>query len=118
MATTRADSVGPLVLGLNKQNGQLRGQNKPASVQAGPTAPGKVLGAPQKVGGANQDGGIKFGDDWKRSLQLPPKDTRVKTSVSVQQRPQVRMSLSSETNCCLCCRTSRPPRATSSRIIA
>lgn len=82
MATTRTESVGPVVLGLNKQNGQLRGLNKPGSVQPAPTTPGKSLG-PQKPGGANQDGGgVKFGDDWKKSLQLPPKDNRVKTSVS------------------------------------
>ncbi|XP_037831703.1 probable ATP-dependent RNA helicase ddx6 isoform X1 [Kryptolebias marmoratus] len=81
MATARTESVGPVVMGLNKQNGQLRGQNKPASVQPASTAPGKSLGAPQKAGGANKDGGgIKFGDDWKKSLQLPPKDNRVKTS--------------------------------------
>lgn len=85
MATTRTESVGPVVLGLNKQNGQLRGLNKPAPVQPGSTAPGKSLGAPQKPGGTKQDGGgIKFGDDWKKSLQLPPKDNRVKTSVSLR----------------------------------
>uniref|UniRef100_A0A671Z2Z4 RNA helicase n=1 Tax=Sparus aurata TaxID=8175 RepID=A0A671Z2Z4_SPAAU len=63
MATARTENVGPVVMGLNKQNGQLRGQTKPIA------------------GGAAQDGGgIKFGDDWKKSLKLPPKDTRVKTS--------------------------------------
>lgn len=83
MATARTENVGPLVMGLNKQNGQLRGQPKPAAVQPAPTTQGKTLGAPLKAGGASQDGGgIKFGDDWKKSLQLPPKDTRVKTSVS------------------------------------
>lgn len=25
----------------------------------------------------------RFGDDWKKCLELPPKDTRVKTSVSL-----------------------------------
>uniref|UniRef100_A0AAX7TU60 RNA helicase n=1 Tax=Astatotilapia calliptera TaxID=8154 RepID=A0AAX7TU60_ASTCA len=81
MATARTESVGPVVMGLNKQNGQLRGQTKPAAVQPAPTTQGKTLGAPQKAGGASQDGGgIKFGDDWKKSLQLPPKDNRVKTS--------------------------------------
>lgn len=83
MATARTENVGPVVMGLNKQNGQLRGQTKPASVQQAPTTQGKTLGALQKVGAGPQDGGgIKFGDDWKRSLHLPPKDTRVKTSVS------------------------------------
>uniref|UniRef100_A0A8D3C6S6 RNA helicase n=1 Tax=Scophthalmus maximus TaxID=52904 RepID=A0A8D3C6S6_SCOMX len=63
MATARTENVGTVVMGLNKQNGQLRGQMKP------------------KAGCGPQDGGgIKFGDDWKKSLKLPPKDTRVKTS--------------------------------------
>ncbi|XP_058474997.1 probable ATP-dependent RNA helicase ddx6 [Solea solea] len=75
MATARTESVGTVVMGLNKQNGQLRGQTKPASVQPAPMTQGKALGLPQKDGG-----GIKFGDDWKQSLKLPPKDTRVKTS--------------------------------------
>lgn len=84
MATARTETVGPVVMGLNKQNGQLRGgPTKPASVQPAPTTQGKSLGAPQIAGGAAQDGGgIKFGDDWKKSLKLPPKDNRVKTSVS------------------------------------
>lgn len=83
MATARTENVGPVVMGLNKQNGQLRGQTKPASVQPAPTTQGKALGAPQKPGSASQEGGgIKFGDDWKKSLKLPPKDNRVKTSVS------------------------------------
>ncbi len=83
MATARTENVGPVVMGLNKQNGQLRGQTKPASVQPAPTTQGKPLGAPQIAGSASQDGGgIKFGDDWKKSLKLPPKDNRVKTSVS------------------------------------
>uniref|UniRef100_A0A665VYB3 RNA helicase n=1 Tax=Echeneis naucrates TaxID=173247 RepID=A0A665VYB3_ECHNA len=81
MATARTENAGPVVMGLNKQNGQLRGQTKPASVQPAPTTQGKALGASQKAGGVPQDGGgIKFGDDWKRSLKLPPKDNRVKTS--------------------------------------
>ncbi|CAG5889873.1 unnamed protein product [Menidia menidia] len=86
MATARTESVGPVVVGLNKQNGQLRGQSKAGPVQ--PTTPGKAMAAPQKAGGAPQRaggapqeaGGIKFGDDWKRSLHLPPKDNRVRTS--------------------------------------
>uniref|UniRef100_A0A3P9MCX5 RNA helicase n=1 Tax=Oryzias latipes TaxID=8090 RepID=A0A3P9MCX5_ORYLA len=81
MATARTENVGPMVMGLNKQNGQLRGQSKPPAVQPAPPSQGKGFGAPQKAGGPPQDGGgIKFGDDWKRSLLLPPKDNRVKTS--------------------------------------
>lgn len=83
MATARTENVGPVVMGLNKQNGQLRGQTKPATIQSGPTTQGKAASTPQKAGSAPQEGGgIKFGDDWKKSLQLPPKDNRVKTSVS------------------------------------
>uniref|UniRef100_A0A667ZUI4 RNA helicase n=1 Tax=Myripristis murdjan TaxID=586833 RepID=A0A667ZUI4_9TELE len=81
MATARTENVGPVVMGLNKQNGQLRGQTKPATIQSGPTTQGKAASTPQKAGSAPQEGGgIKFGDDWKKSLQLPPKDNRVKTS--------------------------------------
>uniref|UniRef100_A0A673AMP0 RNA helicase n=1 Tax=Sphaeramia orbicularis TaxID=375764 RepID=A0A673AMP0_9TELE len=81
MATAKTENVGPVVMGLNKQNGQLRGQTKPASVQPAPTSQGKSLAPPQKAGNAPQEGGgIKFGDDWKKSLKLPPKDNRVKTS--------------------------------------
>uniref|UniRef100_A0A3Q3JJB7 RNA helicase n=1 Tax=Monopterus albus TaxID=43700 RepID=A0A3Q3JJB7_MONAL len=81
MATARTENVGPVVMGLSKQNGQLRGQTKPTSVQPASTTQGKALGAPQKASSAPQDaGGIRFGDDWKKSLKLPPKDNRVKTS--------------------------------------
>lgn len=77
MATARTENLGPVVMGLSKQNGQLRGQTKAA---AGPLA----LTQGKNPAGTNQDGGgIKFGDDWKKCLQLPPKDNRVKTSVSV-----------------------------------
>lgn len=83
MATTRTENVGPVIMGLNKQNGQLRGQTKAASVQSASATQGKALGPSQTPAGAPQDGGgIKFGDDWKRSLKLPPKDNRVRTSVS------------------------------------
>ena len=66
------------MMGLNKPaNGQLRGQPRPAGLH--PSIP--QLGAPQKSGSIPQSsGGIKFGDDWKRCLHLPPKDTRVRTS--------------------------------------
>uniref|UniRef100_A0A3B4AI44 RNA helicase n=1 Tax=Periophthalmus magnuspinnatus TaxID=409849 RepID=A0A3B4AI44_9GOBI len=78
MATARTETVGPVVMGLNKQNGQLRGQTKP-SVQSIP-APGKTMSTPQKSSIPQESGGIKFGDDWKKNLQLPPKDHRVRTS--------------------------------------
>lgn len=83
MATTRTENVGPVIMGLSKQNGQLRGQTKAASVQSASATQGKALGPSQTPAGAPQDGGgIKFGDDWKRNLKLPPKDNRVRTSVS------------------------------------
>lgn len=83
MATARTENVGPVVMGLNKQNGQLKGQTKPGPVPSAPTTQGKALNAPLVAGSTAQDGGgIKFGDDWKKSLKLPPKDNRVRTSVS------------------------------------
>lgn len=76
MASTRTESVGAVILGLTKQNGQVRGQTRPAPAQAAPAPP-------TTAGGGGQDGGgVKFGDDWKRNLKLPPKDQRVRTSVS------------------------------------
>ncbi|CDQ56649.1 unnamed protein product [Oncorhynchus mykiss] len=84
MASARTENLGPIGMGLNKQNGQLRGVPKPASPQSGPLVLGsllsKAVGAPQKAGASLEETGIRFGDDWKKSLQLPPKDTRVRTS--------------------------------------
>uniref|UniRef100_A0A8C5HM76 RNA helicase n=1 Tax=Gouania willdenowi TaxID=441366 RepID=A0A8C5HM76_GOUWI len=84
MATARTESVSPALMGLNKQNGQLKGLTKAASAQPGATTQGKTSGALplQKAGSAQEGGGggIKFGDDWKKSLKLPPKDHRVRTS--------------------------------------
>uniref|UniRef100_A0A8C5BRZ1 RNA helicase n=1 Tax=Gadus morhua TaxID=8049 RepID=A0A8C5BRZ1_GADMO len=87
MATAKTESTAAAVLmGLNKQNGQLRGQPKPATLLSGPQVQGKAVALQQKTGGPPQEGGggggggIKFGDDWKTSLHLPPKDTRVRTS--------------------------------------
>uniref|UniRef100_A0A8B9KH45 RNA helicase n=1 Tax=Astyanax mexicanus TaxID=7994 RepID=A0A8B9KH45_ASTMX len=84
MASARMENAGPVVMGINKQNGQLRGQPKPIS-QSGPMAvsgqPGKVpVGALKSAASLQEGPGIRFGDDWKKSLQLPPKDNRVKTS--------------------------------------
>lgn len=65
MATARTESMGPMVMGLNKQNGQLRGQTKPLS-QSGPhsvsTPPGKMTvgGGALKPGGGTQEGGIRW----------------------------------------------------------
>lgn len=66
MATARTESMGPVMMGLNKQNGQLRGQPPKAVSQPGPhavsTPPGKVPGgggAP-KPGGGPQEGGIRY----------------------------------------------------------
>uniref|UniRef100_A0A674F1W0 RNA helicase n=1 Tax=Salmo trutta TaxID=8032 RepID=A0A674F1W0_SALTR len=84
MAAARTENLGPVVMGLNKQNGQLRGPPKLASPQSGPLVLGSLsdeaTGASQKAGAAQEGTGIRFGDDWKKSLQLPPKDTRVRTS--------------------------------------
>uniref|UniRef100_A0A8C7GC38 RNA helicase n=1 Tax=Oncorhynchus kisutch TaxID=8019 RepID=A0A8C7GC38_ONCKI len=84
MAAARTENLGPVVMGLNKQKGQLRGPPKPASPQSGPLVLGSLsdeaTGASQKAGAAQEGTGIRFGDDWKKSLQLPPKDTRVRTS--------------------------------------
>ncbi|MBN3300493.1 DDX6 helicase, partial [Amia calva] len=86
MATARTENPASVVMGLGKPNGQLRGQPKPAGPHSGPPGmgpqPGKGLGGPHRHGGApsQNSSGIRFGDDWKKSLQLPPKDTRHKTS--------------------------------------
>ncbi|XP_075957064.1 putative ATP-dependent RNA helicase DDX6 isoform X2 [Anarhichas minor] len=87
MSTTRTEH--PVILGLSNQNGQLRGSVKPAG------APGGGGGGPQQqqlnqMKGTINNGNsqlapatnsvIKPGDDWKKSLKLPPKDTRMRTS--------------------------------------
>uniref|UniRef100_A0A674F1Y7 RNA helicase n=1 Tax=Salmo trutta TaxID=8032 RepID=A0A674F1Y7_SALTR len=72
MAAARTENLGPVVMGLNKQNGQLRGPPKLASPQSGPLVLGSLS---DEATGASQKA-----DDWKKSLQLPPKDTRVRTS--------------------------------------
>ncbi|MGH0186341.1 UNVERIFIED_CONTAM: hypothetical protein FKN15_020997 [Acipenser sinensis] len=88
MATARTENPAPMLMGLSKQNGQLRGQQKPAAPQSGPPGirhpvkPPHLLqsAAPQKPGAPPNSGGIRFGDDWKKNLQLPPKDMRIRTS--------------------------------------
>ncbi|MCI4374397.1 hypothetical protein PGIGA_G00005690 [Pangasianodon gigas] len=75
MATARTQ-IPASVMGVTKQNGQPR----PADLQSG-SQPATVLSASQKGSSIpHTSGGIRFGDDWKKSLQLPQKDTRVKTS--------------------------------------
>ncbi|CAB1351238.1 unnamed protein product [Coregonus sp. 'balchen'] len=63
MASARMENLGPVVMGLNKQNGQLRGAPKPASPQSGPlvlgSLSGKAIGAPQKAGAALEGTGIR-----------------------------------------------------------
>ncbi|KAG7278776.1 hypothetical protein CRUP_019082, partial [Coryphaenoides rupestris] len=86
MATAKTENVpaATVLMGLTKQNGQLRGPPKPAPLLSAPPGQGKAVSLQPKTGGPPQEGGggggIKFGDDWKTSLHLPPKDTRVKTS--------------------------------------
>lgn len=91
MTTARTEN--PIIMGLSTQNGQLRGPLKPS------TGPGGM--PPQQTTQTNQQlqqlkhastlngtqqqahttsTTIKPGDDWKKSLKLPPKDRRMKTS--------------------------------------
>ncbi|KAK5600110.1 putative ATP-dependent RNA helicase ddx6 [Crenichthys baileyi] len=87
MSTTRTEN--PVILGLSNQNGQLRGSGKPAGTPGGggggPQQPqltqmikGTINGNSQPTPPTNAV--IKPGDDWKKNLKLPPKDTRIKTS--------------------------------------
>uniref|UniRef100_A0AAR2LIL3 RNA helicase n=1 Tax=Pygocentrus nattereri TaxID=42514 RepID=A0AAR2LIL3_PYGNA len=80
MATARTE-IPASVMRLTKQNGQPKPMGLQSGSVTGLTQPGKALGAPPKGSSILQtSGGIKFGDDWKKCLQLPPKDLRVKTS--------------------------------------
>ncbi|XP_060778123.1 probable ATP-dependent RNA helicase DDX6 isoform X2 [Neoarius graeffei] len=75
MATARTQ-IPTSVMGVTKQNGQPRS----VDLQSG-SQPAAVLSASQKASSIpHTSGGIRFGDDWKKSLQLPQKDMRVKTS--------------------------------------
>uniref|UniRef100_A0A673JF46 RNA helicase n=1 Tax=Sinocyclocheilus rhinocerous TaxID=307959 RepID=A0A673JF46_9TELE len=80
MATARTE-IPSSVMPMSKQNGQ----TKPLTLQSGSltssTQSGKTPAMPQKGSSIHQSsGGIRFGDDWKKCLQLPPKDLRVKTT--------------------------------------
>uniref|UniRef100_A0A669BQN4 RNA helicase n=1 Tax=Oreochromis niloticus TaxID=8128 RepID=A0A669BQN4_ORENI len=67
--------------GLNKPaNGQLRGQTKTGGQQSELLSNVQHPSAHKRTSIPQSSGGIKFGDDWKKCLELPPKDTRVKTS--------------------------------------
>uniref|UniRef100_A0A672FCI8 RNA helicase n=1 Tax=Salarias fasciatus TaxID=181472 RepID=A0A672FCI8_SALFA len=81
MATARTANPA-LMIGMNNPtNGQLRGQTKSAGQQSGLFSVGQQPSVTQKQTTIPQSsGGIKFGDDWKKCLELPPKDHRVKTS--------------------------------------
>jgi len=81
MATARTANPAPMI-GLNKPaNGQLRGQTMPTGQQLAPLSTAQLLTATQKKSSIPQSsGGIRFGDDWKKCLELPPKDNRMKTS--------------------------------------
>uniref|UniRef100_A0A8C1NDR5 RNA helicase n=1 Tax=Cyprinus carpio TaxID=7962 RepID=A0A8C1NDR5_CYPCA len=79
MATARTE-IPASVMPMSKQNGQ----SKPMILQSGSLSSsqsGKTPVMSQKGSSIPQSsGGIRFGDDWKKCLQLPPKDMRVKTT--------------------------------------
>uniref|UniRef100_A0A3Q4HBP4 RNA helicase n=1 Tax=Neolamprologus brichardi TaxID=32507 RepID=A0A3Q4HBP4_NEOBR len=80
MATARTANPAPMA-GLNKPaNGQLRGQTKTGGQQSELLSNVQHPSAHKRTSIPQSSGGIKFGDDWKKCLELPPKDTRVKTS--------------------------------------
>uniref|UniRef100_A0A8V5H718 RNA helicase n=1 Tax=Melopsittacus undulatus TaxID=13146 RepID=A0A8V5H718_MELUD len=88
MSTARTEN--PVIMGLSSQNGQLRGPVKPSG---GPGGGGtqtqqqmnQLKNANTLNNGTQQQAQImtstiKPGDDWKKTLKLPPKDLRIKTS--------------------------------------
>uniref|UniRef100_A0A7M4EJT3 RNA helicase n=2 Tax=Archosauria TaxID=8492 RepID=A0A7M4EJT3_CROPO len=88
MSTARTEN--PVIMGLSSQNGQLRGPVKPSG---GPGGGGtqtqqqmnQLKNANTINNGTQQQAQsmtttIKPGDDWKKTLKLPPKDLRIKTS--------------------------------------
>ncbi|XP_045075562.1 probable ATP-dependent RNA helicase ddx6 [Coregonus clupeaformis] len=80
MSTARTENP-TSIMGLNKPNGQFRGPLKPVGLTSGSLATAPQPGVPQKGGNIPQgSGGIRFGDDWKKCLQLPQKDCRFRTS--------------------------------------
>uniref|UniRef100_A0A674DAU5 RNA helicase n=1 Tax=Salmo trutta TaxID=8032 RepID=A0A674DAU5_SALTR len=80
MSTARMENP-TSIMGLNKPNGQFRGPLKPVGLTSGSLATAPEPDAHQKGGNIPQgSGGIRFGDDWKKCLQLPQKDCRFRTS--------------------------------------
>uniref|UniRef100_A0A8C7EZ99 RNA helicase n=1 Tax=Oncorhynchus kisutch TaxID=8019 RepID=A0A8C7EZ99_ONCKI len=80
MSTARTENP-TSIMGLNKPNGQFRGPLKPVGLTSGSLASAPQPDAQQKGGNIPQgSGGIRFGDDWKKCLQLPQKDCRFRTS--------------------------------------
>uniref|UniRef100_A0A8C8EYZ9 RNA helicase n=1 Tax=Oncorhynchus tshawytscha TaxID=74940 RepID=A0A8C8EYZ9_ONCTS len=80
MSTARTENP-TSIMGLNKPNGQFRGPLKPVGLTPGSLATAPQPDAQQKGGNIPQgSGGIRFGDDWKKCLQLPQKDCRFRTS--------------------------------------
>ncbi|EHH62567.1 hypothetical protein EGM_20925 [Macaca fascicularis] len=90
MSTARTEN--PVIMGLSSQNGQLRGPVKPTG---GPGGGGtqtqqqmNQLKNTNTINNGTQQQAqsmtttIKPGDDWKKTLKLPPKDLRIKTSYS------------------------------------
>lgn len=88
MSTARTEN--PVIMGLFSQNGQLRGPVKPSG---GPGGGGtqtqqqmNQLKNTNTINNGTQQQAqsmtttIKPGDDWKKTLKLPPKDLRIKTS--------------------------------------
>ncbi|XP_021551928.1 probable ATP-dependent RNA helicase DDX6 isoform X2 [Neomonachus schauinslandi] len=88
MSTARTEN--PVIMGLSSQNGQLRGPVKPSG---GPGGGGtqtqqqmNQLKNTNTINNGTQQQAqsmtttIKPGDDWKKTLKLPPKDLRIKTS--------------------------------------
>ncbi|XP_048471441.1 probable ATP-dependent RNA helicase ddx6 isoform X2 [Rhincodon typus] len=91
MTTARTEN--PVIMGLSTQNGQLRGPLKPSAGPGGMPSPQvsqtnqqlQQLKNASTLNGTQQQAHttsstIKPGDDWKKSLKLPPKDRRMKTS--------------------------------------
>ncbi|GCB69026.1 hypothetical protein scyTo_0013908 [Scyliorhinus torazame] len=91
MTTARTEN--PIIMGLPTPNGQLRGPLKPSAGPGGVPSPQvsqtnqqlQQLKNASTLNGTQQQAHttsstIKPGDDWKKSLKLPPKDRRMKTS--------------------------------------